>query len=782
VSDLGEATTSVSEGDAVEQAGETGSTTGPEAAEVNGTAESMEEPDATEVPEAPEITFDEKFYPARPKALRPVARRRQYFANAPSLELDGLNKTYVEWLRNQAMLGDANVLARQLSGQASMWQHSYAHPNPRAAVERASVWFTAYPLSYMTTPGQSFLGALGDPELWKTFREIGIRAIHTGPVKKAGGLQGWRETPSVDGHFDRISMAIDPLFGEEDEFRRMCEVAGEHDGTIIDDIVPGHTGKGADFRLAEMNYRDYPGIYHMIDIPESDWHLLPDVPPGEDSVNISPDAELALQQAGYIIGRLQRVIFYEPGVKETNWSATRAIVDTTGQKRRWVYLHYFKAGQPSINWLDPTFSGMRLVVGDALHSLLDLGTGALRLDANGFLGVEKSAEEQPGWSEGHPLSEAANQLIGSMVRKVGGFTFQELNLTIDDIKATSETGPDLSYDFITRPGYHYALVTQDTEFLRLTLRLAMEIGVDQASLVHALQNHDELTYELVHFATRHKDDVFELAGTEMNGAELTEHVQETLRNALTGENGPYNAVFTTNGIACTTVSVITAALGIKDISSLTAEQIDTVREAHLLLAMYNALQPGVFALSGWDMVGTTTLDRAQVRELTSQGDTRWINRGAHDLMGVNAEATVSASGMPRARSLYGPLPEQLKDEGSFARRLQKILKVREEWGIATGVLLDVPQVSQRGLLVMVHRLASVQIQVTVLNFSGESITGSVNSAHLVPGAGVRDLFTDETAGQVDDLHSFFIELGAYQGTALLIEEPVVDEEDAAEGV
>ncbi|WP_163167179.1 maltose alpha-D-glucosyltransferase [Arthrobacter sp. Alg241-R88] len=731
-----------------------------------------------EAPEAPEITFDEKFYPARPKALRPVARRRQYFANAPSLELDGLNKTYVEWLRNQAMLGDANVLARQLSGQASMWQHSYAHPNPRAAVERASVWFTAYPLSFMTTPGQSFLGALGDPELWKTFREIGIRAIHTGPVKKAGGLQGWAETPSVDGHFDRISMAIDPLFGSEDEFRRMCEVAGEHDGTIIDDIVPGHTGKGADFRLAEMNYRDYPGIYHMIDIPESDWHLLPDVPPGEDSVNISPEAEQALQKAGYIIGRLQRVIFYEPGVKETNWSATRAIVDTTGQKRRWVYLHYFKAGQPSINWLDPTFSGMRLVVGDALHSLLDLGTGALRLDANGFLGVEKSAEEQPGWSEGHPLSEAANQLIGSMVRKVGGFSFQELNLTIDDIKATSETGPDLSYDFITRPGYHYALVTQDTEFLRLTLRLAMEIGVDQASLVHALQNHDELTYELVHFATRHKDDVFELAGSELTGAELTEHVQDTLRNKLTGENGPYNAVFTTNGIACTTVSVITAALGIKDISSLTAEQVETVREAHLLLAMYNALQPGVFALSGWDMVGMTTLDRAQVSELTAQGDTRWINRGAHDLMGTNAEATVSASGMPRARSLYGPLPEQLKDDQSFARRLQKILKVREEWGIATSLLLDVPDVSHRGLLVMVHRLASGQIQVTVLNFSGESITGSVHSTHLEAGAQVQDLFTEETVGQVDDLHSFFIELGAYQGTALLIEEPVSVEDEA----
>ena len=740
-------------------------------------ASAGESTDTSTLPQIAEITYDEQFYPARPKALRPVARRRQYVANAPSFELDGRNKAYVEWLRNQSMLGDADVLARQLSGQASMWQNSFAHPNARAAVERASVWFTAYPLSFITKPGQSFLSALGDPQLWKSFREIGIKAIHTGPVKRAGGLNGWTQTPSVDGHFDRIGMAIDPLFGTEDEFRNMCEVAAEYGGTIIDDIVPGHTGKGPDFRLAEMNYKDYPGIYHMIDIPESDWHLLPDVPDGEDSVNIDTDTELALQQAGYIIGRLQRVIFYEPGVKETNWSATREVIDTDGQARRWVYLHYFKAGQPSINWLDPTYAGMRLVTGDALHSLLDLGTGALRLDANGFLGVEKSAEEQPGWSEGHPLSEAANQLIGSMVRKVGGFSFQELNLSIDDIKATSETGPDLSYDFVTRPAYHHALVTADTGFLRLTLRQAMEIGVDQASLVHALQNHDELTYELVHFATRHKDDVFELNGEELTGAELAEHVQQTLREHITGENGPYNAVFTTNGIACTTVSFITAALGIKDTAVITAEQIRQVRDVHLLLAMFNALQPGVFALSGWDLSGMTTLDMAQVSELTSKGDTRWINRGAHDITGSDPTADASSSGMPRARSLYGSLPEQLADEGSFARRLQRVLAVREEWGIATGTLLDVPEVSHRGLLVMVNRLASGTVQVTVLNFSGQEIAGSVRSEEFECGAGVRNLLTNESVGSVDDLHSFFVQLEPYQGAAMIIEPAPVSEEE-----
>lgn len=740
------------------------------------TAEETDSAPVDSAAEPADITYDEQFYPARPKALRPIARRRQYLASRPSLEFDGRNAAYVEWLRNQAMLGDANVLARQLSGQASMWQNSYAHPNPRAAVERAPVWFTAYPLSFITQPGQSFLSALGDAGMWEAFREIGIRALHTGPVKLAGGISGWTQTPSVDGHFDRISMAIDPVFGTEDEFRQMCEVAADHGGTVIDDIVPGHTGKGADFRLAEMNFRDYPGIYHMIDIPEEDWHLLPDVPEGQDSANLSPESEQALQEAGYIIGRLQRVIFYEPGVKETNWSATRAIVDTTGKTRRWVYLHYFKAGQPSINWLDPTFAGMRLVVGDALHSLVDLGTGALRLDANGFLGVEKSAEEQPGWSEGHPLSEAANQLIGSMIRKVGGFSFQELNLTIDDIKATSESGPDLSYDFITRPAYHYALVTADTELLRLTLRLSMEIGVDQASLVHALQNHDELTYELMHFASGHRDEVFEFNGQELTGAQLAEQVQQTMRECLTGENAPYNAVFTTNGIACTTVSFIMAALGIRDPEAITPEQEGQVLDAHILLSMYNALQPGVFALSGWDLTGITALDREHVHALTSEGDTRWINRGAHDIMGTSPDAETSSAGMPRARSLYGSLPEQLQDSASFARRLQRILEVREENGIATGTLLDVPDVSNRGLLVMVNRLGDGTLQVTVLNFSGQDIAGSIQSTHLPPGASVQDLFSGETVGQVDDLHSFFLELSAHQGTALVLH----DEEPGAE--
>lgn len=311
-----------------------------------------------------EITYDEHLHPARPRTLRFRPRVQNRFVRR-SIAQDGTptadNQAYVSWLLSQSMLADANEISQQFSGQGSMWQNPYATPSPRSAVDTASVWFTAYPLSLITRPAESFLKAMADEAMWKAFAEIGIEGIHTGPVKRAGGISGWQHTPSVDGHFDRISTQIDPAFGTEDEFRQMCGAANWHGGIIIDDIVPGHTGKGADFRLAEMKYGDYPGVYHMVDIDPLDWEHLPEVPAGQDSVNIDAATEEWLDKAGYIIGRLQRVIFYAEGIKETNWSVTRPVVGVDGVERRWVYLHYFKDGQPSINWLDPTFAGMRLV-------------------------------------------------------------------------------------------------------------------------------------------------------------------------------------------------------------------------------------------------------------------------------------------------------------------------------------------------------------------------------------------------------------------------------------
>ena len=247
---------------------------------------------------------------ALPTAAEPVRDGWIGWGGTGRIDVSGAgDQDYVQWLQRESMLARGGAVSAKIAGSPNLSQRPFAHANPRGAIERASVWFTAYPISMITRTGDSFLRALADEELWRAFAAIGVDAVHTGPVKRAGGISGWDVTPSVDGNFDRISTRIDRAFGTEAEFRLMCEVAAAHGGTIIDDIVPGHTGKGADFRLAEMKVGDYPGIYQMVEIPPEDWHLLPSVPAGRDSVNLDHAAENRLQEAGYIIGRMQRVLF-----------------------------------------------------------------------------------------------------------------------------------------------------------------------------------------------------------------------------------------------------------------------------------------------------------------------------------------------------------------------------------------------------------------------------------------------------------------------------------------
>jgi trehalose synthase len=254
----------------------------------------------------------------------------------------------------------------------------------------------------------------------------------------------------------------------------------------------------------------------------------------------------------------------------------------------------------------------------------------------------------------------------------------------------------------------------------------------------------------------------------MTGAELAIKIRAELIERLTGDAAPYNDIFTTNGIASTTATIITASLGITDISELDHEVIEQVKRAHLLLAMFNAWQPGVFAFSGWDVCGMLTLERSQVAHLLTTGDTRWIHRGAYDLMDYQPQASESSSKMPRGRSLYGSLPEQLKSETSFLSRLGDILAVRRRYGIATSTQVDIPAVSNKALLVMVHRLDNGLIQVTALNFSNHPISDRVVSEHLSPGAAVIDMFTDRRVGIVDQWCTFPISLDPHQGMPLLI--------------
>jgi trehalose synthase len=237
---------------------------------------------------------------------------------------------------------------------------------------------------------------------------------------------------------------------------------------------------------------------------------------------------------------------------------------------------------------------------------------------------------------------------------------------------------------------------------------------------------------------------------------------------LSGEHAPYNLRFVTNGVSCTTTSIIAAALNIRELDAMSDADKLNIRQIHVLLAMYNALQPGVFAISGWDLVGALPLPIAQVEERMADGDTRWIHRGSYDLAGANPEATASQEGLPRATCLYGSLPEQLADPSSFASQLKHLLAVREAYKIASSKQIAIPDVASPGLLVMVHELpAGKGTQVTALNFGATSVEETIVLSGVSPGP-VVDMIAESVEGDLNEQGELRIRLKGYQGTSLRV--------------
>src|SRR5436190_12388955 len=134
----------------------------------------------------------------------------------------------ISWLEERSMLFQAQQQASSVSGSGEQWRHSYGKPQPREAVQQASVWLLDYPGSVIPRPGKSVIATWGDPELWQALQQIGIELLHTGPIKRAGGVRGREYTPTIDGWFDPISIEIDPDLGTDEEYRALVRTAAKH--------------------------------------------------------------------------------------------------------------------------------------------------------------------------------------------------------------------------------------------------------------------------------------------------------------------------------------------------------------------------------------------------------------------------------------------------------------------------------------------------------------------------------------------------------------------------
>jgi trehalose synthase len=717
----------------------------------------------------------------------PALRRRDKFAlTAAACALAVFSQTgwsqapsadYINFLEQNAMLFQSDQEADKISGMGLQWHDDFSQPKPTQLVQQASVWLLYYPGSVITKQGTSVIGTWADPQFWSAAHDVGITLFHTDPVQRAGGLNGTTFTPTIDGWFDRISLDVAPELGTESDFKQMVTNAGQQQASIGSDLVPLHSGLGADFRLAELAYKDYPGLYDMVEIAQQDWGLLPAVNDPNGHELVPRDAAVQLKQKGYIPGLIHSADADPQASTWSGWSATPQIVGVDGKTRRWVYLHVFKPAQPTYNWLDPSLAAQRVQFGDSGRQIVDRGVKVLRLDADTFLGLEPQQNSTDASNYLTPLANNSTAEIAFYVRKLGGFTYQEFAAPLAQLKQFAPNGPDLSYDFFTRAECLYALINGDVLPLRLAHHFMLDAGVQAGTLVHDLQNHDEITFQLFELGS-HGD--FQYEGQNLNGGQLKSRILDTMRSSVAGPAAPFNMLYrpSQDGVATTYAGFIAPALGIKDPFHATADQVALIQRGHLLVSHANAMIPGVFALSAWDIVGALPIPASSVpNNLTAGGDWRWIDRGAVDMIGSNPSATQSAFGLPKAQALYGTVPDQLKSSNSFASQVMKMLAARKQYRIAEGTMLAVPPVSDKSVVVLVMKLPDSRLAVTALNYGRGSTAVDVDLTQVPPGipssslAGqtATDVIAGQSSGTVSDAGKLTINLDSLSGKTIVVQ-------------
>ena len=685
---------------------------------------------------------------------------------------------YVQFLEKNSMLYQATLVADPISGSGTQWRREFGTPKPEAARALASVWLFRYPLSTIPTEGSSVVATWADPAFWNAAGDLGVKLLRTNPVQQAGGIVEREYTPTIDGFFDRIGYTIAPELGNDDQFRQLVANAKEKGASVGSDLVPTHSGLGPDFWLAARGYKEYPGLYSMVQIPEEHWGLLPAVTDIWSSEFVSkPNAE-ELEKLGFIPG-IFGVADSDPAADEwSGWRALAPIVDVEGKTRRSVYAHVFKPGQPLYNWLDPTFAAQRLNVGDAANHIVNRGVSMLRLDANTFLGLEPRDNSPMASIYLTALAKVATNEIAMATRKLGGFSYQEFAGPLATLKNFAPNGPDLSYNFFTRAQTLSGLINGDALPLRLAHHFLLEAGIQSNTLIHDMQNHDEITFQM--FELGSKGD-FQYEGNTLNGGQLRTQIQDAMRSTVGSQ--PYNKLYRAaeDGIATTFAGFIAPALGINDPYNATPAQIEQIRRGHLLVAHANAMIPGVFSISEWDMVGALPISLDSVpSKLTAGGDVRWVNRGGVDLMGSSSRTTTAIFNLPEAQTLYGPLPQQLQNPNSFMSRMKVMLAAREEYNIKDATMNAVPPVSDASVAVVVMTLPNSDLAITLLNYGRNATSVDVDLKQVPPGfpAGVIggldtvDVITGLSAGAVSSSGFLTIDLERLAGRTIVVKRGV----------
>ncbi|MDR1241837.1 MAG: hypothetical protein LBM00_03495 [Deltaproteobacteria bacterium] len=658
------------------------------------------------------------------------------------------NPGYLQYLEKFSMRRKAVELNALVSGSALGWADSSVRTDE--LLSRAGVWLHINPQATMTRGNVSLLAQFGDPLIWTVLNPPGIRGLYLAPVWGAGEL--WERGESagllppdarIGDNEDVVQYDFAPYMGSDGEYKAVVRNSVQAGSFIGGDIIPAATGIGPDFFLAARDYRDYSGIYCMVEAPPESWPLLPAdaaaaaLPAGlpaalpqespgialptefQDKAELSEAWRIAplsatqalnLSEAGVIpaIFRQETLAYLPP----SGWAATGGVRGVDGNLRRWVYRYFGDHKRPVLNWADPSATARQILNAGVIRQVGIFGNALSGYSVQPFIGLESHAENAVQVKAQAMALEASNNLA-RQIRAYGGWSWLRDALPVALLSDFLESGPDFVLDSINSPAAETALLTGDAKELRAKLDEAMQTGIDFKRLAHAAD------------------------------------FPRTTPAGLAAE-----------------------ALGLTRERVIPAGRKTEIIRGHSLLIFFKAMQPGLLMLSGQDLVGAMPVNRWNIGDSPDQPNTRPDASGAYALLSGARQGMVNFKGLSEAESLYGSLDEQVYKPDSFLNGLGKMLRLRENLGLAHSKLAGRLKVKGKGLLGLV--LQNEQGFVIALsNFSRAASRERLNPAQL-PGLaqalrkGQAVLVYGTLSGQNLSAHSLDFTLPGWEGVLIQV--------------
>jgi hypothetical protein len=440
-------------------------------------------------------------------------------------------------LEEQSMLHQADVLSKRFNLEIAKAPPPSPQPQTKNCLNTASVFFDIDLAEIKGLPFET----LNSEGLWDLLRELGVEGVRLKGLKTGGAY--------------RTAIGVDPKWGAN--WADLSITIQKKGISLIGEAIGNSTGMSPDFYLALKNVGDYPALYHLIEIQQHDWKLLPKISSTTPFVNVPWLTLQELHKKGYVPEE------FSPFTKTSSWNTTAQIKCSDGKVRRWIYLKE-RTQDPVINWLEPSFAGCRIAAADALDSIFNLGWKLVFL--NPF------------------LSQNAKETLSLWARKMGSYSVQETQGGLEELKTITA---DLATDTLTRSALLHALLAEDAEALKLMYRLYFEEEIQTKRLVHILQPFDEFACDygelLLHPKKRFQYYEEILTGEALRMRLLKEDI------ARIGKVRPQ-----------TWPTYCMAAHGLKTFDKHREDVTDT----HLLLAFFYAMQPGAFSFSVSDLLGT----------------------------------------------------------------------------------------------------------------------------------------------------------------------------------